>query len=184
MRSENITRRDLVFALAAIPSELGVAAAAVPAADQEISHTAFAIHQEIVLHASRKRVYHALTDSKAFDRVVQLSDAVKAGMVPAAGPPSQISRRVGGSFSLFGGYITGLQVELVRDQRIVQVWRAGSWDTGDYSIAKFVLTDDGSGTRLVFDQQGFPGSEAQSLLEGWHGNYWQPLAKALAAAEK
>jgi activator of HSP90 ATPase len=83
---------------------------------------------------------------------------------------------------LFGGYVTGLQVELLPDRRIVQVWRAGSWDAGEYSIASYVLRDEGSGCRLVFDQRGFPAGEAQHLVEGWHGNYWQPLAKLLAQA--
>lgn len=189
MRTNRMTRRAMVLGLAAIPPGLGLAAAAAqaadrpaakPDADQEISHTAVAIHQQIAFQASRQRVYHALTDSKAFDRVVQLSDAVNTGMVAAAAAPSQIGRRPGAAFSLFGGYVSGLQVELVRDRRIVQVWRAGSWDPGAYSIASFVLADEGSGCRLVFDHRGFPDGEAQHLLEGWHGNYWRPLAKALA----
>jgi activator of HSP90 ATPase len=188
MSTGGLSRRDLVFALAAIPSALGMSAAAVraadassanPATDSEISHTAVAIHQEVLLPASRQRVYRALTDSAAFDRVVQLSEAMTSGMVPASAKPSRISPRVGGAFALFGGYISGLQVELVRDQRIVQVWRAASWPAGDYSIASFLLTDESSGTRLVLDHRGFPAAEAAHLAAGWHANYWEPLAKAL-----
>jgi activator of HSP90 ATPase len=192
MFSCSFSRRDLVLALAAAPSALALAAASVktaadpaaaqPAADQEISHNAVAIHQRLLFQASRERVYRALTDGDAFDRVVRLSEARTSGMVPATAKLSQISRRIGGTFSLFGGYITGLQVELVPDQRIVQVWRAASWDSGDYSIASFRLADEGSGTRLVLDHQGFPAGEAQHLAAGWHGNYWQPLAKSLAQA--
>jgi activator of HSP90 ATPase len=190
MLTDRLTRRDLVIAVAAIPAGLGSSASAVRAADtpvaadaaaeQEISRTAVAIHQEILLSASRPRVYRTLTEARAFDRVVRLSDAMASGMVPASARRSQISARVGGPFSLFGGHITGLQVELVRDQRIVQVWRAGSWRPGDYSIASFVLADEGSGTRLVFDHRGFPAGEAAHLAAGWHVNYWEPLAKALA----
>jgi activator of HSP90 ATPase len=180
-----MSRRHLVLGLAALPPGLCFAAAAPPAADppgadQEISHNAVAIHQEITFQASRSRIYHTLTDAKAFDRVVQLSEAVKTGMVPAQAAPSRIGRRAGAGFALFGGYVSGLQVELVPDRRIVQVWRAGSWDPGEYSIASYVLRDEGAGCRLVFDQRGFPAGEAQHLVEGWHGNYWQPLAKALA----
>jgi activator of HSP90 ATPase len=187
MGSNSMSRRHLVLGLAALPPGLCFAAAAAPAADppsadQEISHNAVAIHQEIAFQASRSRIYHALTDAQTFDRVVQLSEAVKAGMVPAQAAPSRIGRRAGAGFALFGGYVTGLQVELVRDRRIVQVWRAGSWDPGEYSIASYVLRGEGSGCRLVFDHRGFPAGEAQQLVEGWHGNYWQPLAKALAQA--
>jgi activator of HSP90 ATPase len=181
-----MSRRHLVLGLASLPPGLCFTAAAraadPPAADREISHDAVAIHQEVAFQASRSRVYQALTDAKQFDRVVALSEAVTTGMVPAHAPPSRIGRRAGAGFSLFGGYVSGLQVELVPDRRIVQVWRAGSWEPGDYSIASYVLRDEGSGCRLVFDHRGFPAGEAQHLLEGWHGNYWQPLAKALAQA--
>ena len=187
MPIHSFSRRNLVFGLAAMPTALGLAAPAVKAADdadseQEIIHSAEAIHQQMLFLASRDRVYRALTDSVAFDRVVRFSEAVVSGMVPEPAEPSRISRSVGGAFSLFGGYLTGLQVELVRDRRIVQAWRAASWNAGEYSIASFVLTDEGSATRLVFDHRGFPAGAAQHLAAGWHGNYWQPLAKMLAQA--
>jgi activator of HSP90 ATPase len=82
-------------------------------------------------------------------------------------------------FSLFGGYITGRQIELVPNLRIVQAWRAGGWDPGHYSIAKFELVEQGSGTKIVFDHTGFPIGQAEHLAEGWKGNYWEPLEKFL-----
>jgi activator of HSP90 ATPase len=36
--------------------------------------------------------------------------------------PTQISREVGGAFSLFGGIIVGRHIELVPNERIVQAW--------------------------------------------------------------
>jgi activator of HSP90 ATPase len=185
MSIHSLTRRNLVLSLAAVPTALGLAAPTVMAegdadSEQEITHSAEAIHQQVLFQASRNRVYRALTDSVEFERVVRLSEAVASGMVPAAAKPSRISRNVGGAFSLFGGYISGLQVELVRDQRLVQAWRAASWNPGEYSIASFMLADEGSATRLIFDHRGFPAGAAQHLAAGWHGNYWQPLAKVLA----
>jgi activator of HSP90 ATPase len=148
-------------------------------AEEEISHTAEAIHQEPVFKASRKRVYEALADAKQFDKVIHLSAAMKDGM-PASAAPTQISREAGGSFSLFGGYVTGRQIELVPNERIVQVWRAGGWDPGAYSIAKFVLVEQGAGTKLMFDHAGFPKGDAEHLAAGWKMNYWEPLEKFLA----
>jgi uncharacterized protein YndB with AHSA1/START domain len=148
-------------------------------AEEEISHAAEAIHLEPVFKASRKRVYEALTDAKQFHKVALLSAAVKSGMAPAT-KPAEISTEAGGAFSLFGGYITGRQIELVPNERIVQVWRAGSWDPGSYSIAKFVLVEEGSGTKIVFDHTGFPKGQAEHLTEGWKTNYWEPLEKFLA----
>jgi activator of HSP90 ATPase len=145
---------------------------------EEISYAAESIHQEPVFKPSRKRVYEALTDAKQFGKVAQLSPAMKSGMPPGAKPPV-IGAEAGGAFSLFGGYITGRQVELVPNERIVQAWRAGGWDPGIYSIAKFKLVEHGSGTKIVFDHTGFPIGDAEHLAEGWKMNYWEPLEKFL-----
>jgi activator of HSP90 ATPase len=148
-------------------------------AEGEISHTAEAIHQEPVLNASAKRIYEALIDTAQFDKVIQLSGAMKS-MQNLGNKPTEISREVGGAFTLFGGYVTGRQVELVPGQRIVQAWRAGSWDPGLYSIAKFELVEQGSATKIVFDHTGFPKGAAEHLASGWKAHYWEPLAKLLA----
>jgi activator of HSP90 ATPase len=147
-------------------------------AEEEISHTAESIHQEPVFKASRKRVYEALTDAKQFDNVIQLSGVMQA--MHLGDKPAEISRDVGGAFALFGGYITGRHVELVPNERIVQAWRTGSWPPGVYSIAKFDLVEQGSGTKIVFDHTGFPKGDAESLASGWKAHYWEPLEKLLA----
>jgi uncharacterized protein YndB with AHSA1/START domain len=149
------------------------------AAEEEISRNAESIHLEHVFKASKKRVYEALTDAKQFDKVVMLSDAMKSGMAPGM-KSVEISREEGGAFAAFGGYVTGRQIELVPNERIVQAWRAGSWEPGVYSIAKFQLMEEGAGTKLVFDHTGFPKGEAEHLVQGWKTNYWAPLEKFLA----
>jgi uncharacterized protein YndB with AHSA1/START domain len=174
------TRRQLIvgFGVAFGGAVLG-STIALAGAEEEISHAAESIHQEPVFKASRKRVYEALTDAKQFDKVIQLSAAMKSGMPPDAGP-TQISREAGGAFSLFGGYVTGRQIELVPNERIVQVWRAGGWGPGAFSIAKFQLVEQGSGSKIVFDHTGFPKGTAEHLAAGWKMNYWEPLEKFLA----
>jgi len=147
-------------------------------AEEEISRTAESIHQEAVFKASRKRVYEALTDTAQFDKVIQLSGVMKS--MHLGSTPTEISREVGGTFTLFGGYITGRHVELVPNERIVQAWRTGGWPPGVYSIAKFELVEQGSGTRIVFDHTGFPKGEAEVLASGWKAHYWEPLEKLLA----
>ena len=147
-------------------------------ADDPISHTAESIHQEVTFTASPKRVYEALTDAKQFQRVVELSNAMKTRM-PGA-PPAQISTEVGGTFSMFGGIIVGRHIELLPNQRIVQAWRPMYWNAGVYSIVKFELTESGSNTKLTLDHRGFPDGDAQHLLTGWNENYWEPLEKFLA----
>lgn len=146
-------------------------------AENGISHSAEAIHQEPVFKASRKRVYEALMDAKQFDKVIELSGVMQS--MHLGNKPAQISREAGGEFALFGGYITGRNVELVPEQRIVQAWRAGSWPAGVYSIAKFEFAEQGSGTKILFDHTGFPQGDAEELAAGWKAHYWEPLDKLL-----
>ena len=145
----------------------------------EISRTAEAIHQEVIFKASRSRIYEALTDTTQFDKVSRLSAAMQSGMASGS-KPTEISREPGGVFTLFGGHIVGRQIELVPNDRIVQAWRVVDWDPGVYSIAKFELTVQGSGTKLVFDHTAFPPGRGQHLADGWKMNYWEPLEKYLA----
>ena len=169
------TRRQAIVGFAMVFGGLTVGSAK---AEDEISRTAESIHQEPVFKANRKLVYEALTDSKQSDKVIQLSGVMQS--MHLGEKPAEISREVGGAFTLFGGYITGRQVELVPGERIVQAWRTGGWPSGVYSIAKFELVEQGSGTRIVFDHTGFPKGEAESLASGWKAHYWEPLAKLLA----
>jgi uncharacterized protein YndB with AHSA1/START domain len=174
------TRRQAIAGVAMALGSLALASRAARAqTGNEISHTAESIHQEVSFKAARKRVYDALTDAKQFERVVQLSEAMKSKMPPGA-PATQISAVAGGAFVTFGGIIVGRQIELVPGVRIVQAWRPAYWDPGVYSIVKFELTDNGAGTKLVLDHTGFPMGDAKSLLDGWNKNYWEPLAKFLA----
>ena len=187
MPSATVSRRDFSVRLASLLPILGLAGCSAARASggrprtsqlpggDEISHTAEAIHQEVVFEVSRKRVYEALTDATQFDRVIQLSEA---GM-SIGNRATQISREVGGTFSIFGGHIVGRHIEMVPNERLVQAWREISWPPGVYSIVKFELAEQGAGAKLVFDHTGFPEGAAKHLAIGWKANYWEPLRKYL-----
>jgi activator of HSP90 ATPase len=172
------TRRKLIAGAALALGGVALGSNKAWGADDEISRAAESIHQEPAFKASPKRVYQALIDTAQFDKVIQLSGAMQSRKLGSK--PTEISREAGGAFTLFGGYITGRHVELVPDQRIVQAWRAGRWDPGVYSIARFELVEQGSGTKILFDHTGFPKGDAEALASGWKAHYWEPLAKLLA----
>ena len=128
------------------------------------------IHQDVLIKASPRRIYEALTDAKQFSAFTNDS--------------AEIDRVAGGAFACFGGRITGRNIELVPGERIVQAWRAGHWPPGVYSIVRFELQGQGEGqdgdTRLIFDQSGFPADNRDHLESGWHKMYWEPLKAYLA----
>ena len=124
-----------------------------------------AIHQEITLAAAPTRVYQLLTDSVQF-----------AGF---SGAPAEINAEAGGAFSCFGGMISGRNIELIANVRIVQAWRAGNWPEGTFSIVRIDLSAAGADTRLNFQHTGFPSEQSEHLSDGWNKMYWQPLARYL-----
>jgi len=189
MRPTLLSRRTLAFGLAALPIAAGsrartaspAAGTAVEAPDgvgNGLTHDAESIHQELSFAAHPAAVYEALTDAAKFDAVTRLSDAVTLVTAPHA-QATAISTELGGTFVLFGGYITGRHVEMVPGVRLVQAWRAGSWKAGDYSIVNFSLAAQGDSCRLSFDHRGFPQGQGPSLAYGWRVHYWEPLAKLL-----
>ena len=175
-----LTRRRLLFS--ALLGAGGLAAGPVhtwASVADEVSHSTEAIHQEVTFKAPRKRVYTALMDTEQFDKVTHLGVAMQ-GNSSLGNQPTQISPELGGTFTLFGGHISGRHLELVPGTRIVQAWRVADWDPGIFSVVRFQLADQASDTKLIFDHVGFPQGLGQHLAEGWTGNYWQPLAKFLA----
>jgi len=174
----NINRRD--FAAASLATSATLLSGVAEAKNRSgISHDNAAIHQEVGFHAEPSRIYRILTTNE-FDKVAQLSLAMTTMKSMHGAAPSTIDAQTGGAFAFFGGYITGRNIELVPDTRLVQAWRAGSWDAGVDSIVRFAVSAQGSDTRLVFDHTGFPAADAPHLAKGWYDNYWTPLTKVLA----
>jgi activator of HSP90 ATPase len=123
------------------------------------------LRDEIAFKANPKRIYEALLDSKQ--------------LAAFSGMPADIDPKEGGAFSMFGGLIVGRNVELIPNQRIVQAWRPTHWDPGVYSIVRFELKPQGSGTMVVLDHTGFPEGDFDHLEEGWKEHYWERLTKYL-----
>jgi activator of HSP90 ATPase len=123
------------------------------------------IHQEVTINAAPAKVYAALTEAARF--------------AEATAAPASMEASAGGAFSLFNGMIEGRNIELESGRRIVQAWRAKNWPAGRYSLVTFGLEPDGNGTKLVFDQCGFPDADRAHLDGGWHKMYWEPLRRYL-----
>ena len=172
------SRRQILAGVAVSLGGLALAPAIVRAESEEISHVAESIHHEPIFKASPKSVYEALMNTAQFEKVMHLGAAMQSGMALGTAPTS-ISLQVGGTFTIFAGHIVGRHIELISNERIVQAWRVVDWDPGVYSIARFELIEQGSGTKIIFDHTGFPKGQAEHLAAGWKGNYWEPLVKFL-----
>lgn len=177
--ADRVTRRRMMMGVGVALGSVAMTTGGVWAAEDGISRIAESIHQEPVFKARKKRVYEVLTNAKEFDKVVRLSGAMDSIKSLLEKNPTEVSGEAGAAFSLFGGYVTGRNIQMLPEERIVQAWRSGSWAPGQYSIARFELKEDGAATKIIFDHRGFPDGTAQHLAEGWRENYWEPLAKYL-----
>lgn len=126
------------------------------------------IRQSIIIKCSPEKLYGAMMSEAEFGQ--------------ATGAPADIISEEGGAFSCFGGQITGRQIELKANKRIVQAWRVGSWPEGVYSIVKFDIDRSNGSTMVTMDQSGFPDDAESHLEAGWHKMYWTPLRTHLEAA--
>jgi activator of HSP90 ATPase len=169
------TRRQVATRIAMLLCGLAAGSRAIAEAPQQTmkeipataaNKTRTSLHEDIDMKPGPQRIYEALLDAKQF--------------AAFTGRPAEIDPKAGGAFSMFGGLIVGRNIELVLNQRIVQAWRPTHWDPGIYSIVKFELKPQSSGTTVVLDQKGFPEGDFDSLDSGWHAHYWEPLKKFLA----
>ncbi len=124
------------------------------------------IRQVVTFEASPHEVYEALMDSKKHSAFT--------------GDQASISRQVGGSIQAGDGYVSGTNLELIPDQKIVQAWRGSDFPEGVISKATFSLKDVDGGARLTFTHSGVPDELFDSIKNGWVEFYWQPLAAWLA----
>ncbi len=127
-----------------------------------------AIHQEVTIEASPAAVYGVLTRSDQF-----------ASMT--GGRAADIAAEAGGAISLFGGDIRGRNIELQPGRLVVQAWRSQGWPEGVYSIVRFELQPEGKGTRVTFDQAGYPDADHGMLDGGWRQMYWDPMNRMLSS---
>jgi len=123
------------------------------------------IRQSITFKAHPQEIYEMLMDSKKH--------------AAFTGTAARISRNVGGKFSAYDDSLTGVNLELVPDKKIVQSWRGSDWPAGHYSRAVFSLKATDGGTKLTFTQTGVPESLYEDYRQGWHDYYWQPMKAML-----
>ncbi len=119
------------------------------------------IEQTVIINAPAKDVYDALMDSSQHSEFT--------------GAKASIDNKVGGKFSVWDGYASGVNLELIPGKKITQTWRASDWPAGVYSKLTIELKTLGENTELEFTQTGVPDEFYQDIKDGWQDYYWKPL---------
>ena len=120
---------------------------------------AFDLELEFVLSGKPKRVMELLTDP-ALIRKWSGSDAV-------------VENRVGGSFAMFDGWVTG-KVLKTTEHELAYTWKEEHWPAA--SQVYYVLKPDEAGTKVILRHTGLPNeAEVKNHKSGWADYVFDPL---------
>jgi activator of HSP90 ATPase len=122
------------------------------------------ITQKVVVSAAPADVYDAIVNPR---RHAAFTGSRATG-----------SGKIGGAFTAWDGYITGVYRELVNGRKIVQDWRTTEWpDDAPDSRLELTFTPVKAGTEIRMVHSKVPASQADSLRQGWIDFYWTPLTQ-------
>ncbi len=119
------------------------------------------IKQLVTFKSTPHDLYEMIMDSKKHARF--------------SGASAKMSKKVGGKFSAYGGWIEGKNLKLIPDRLIIQEWRGEDWPTGHFSKVMFLFTKTKTGTKLTFGHTKIPADKAAHINTGWKEQYWDKM---------
>lgn len=124
------------------------------------------IQQDITFDATPKELFELYMDADKH--------------TATTGADAEISAKEGTSFSAWGGYITGKNIHIIKNELIVQTWRTTEWeDTDPDSIFILRFIPDGNKTIVHMIHADVPDNQAKSLEQGWKDHYWDLWKESL-----
>ena len=128
------------------------------------------ITQTYIIPVPVARVFKAFIDAKTITRWSK--DA------------ATFSKRAGGTFSLWGGSIAGVNKKIVHNKLIVQSWRVLDTPWKKASKVMFAFFPEGKKTRVELVHSDFPAKERRKLALGWRRYYLGAIQKLFAAKSR
>lgn len=124
------------------------------------------IKQRVKFKAEPGTIYDLLADSRKHTALT--------------GRSATISRKVGGTFSIGGDEVTGVNVDLVPARRIVRAWRHRRFPEGIFSMAAITLTPTADGcTELILTHRGVPKDLIPETEQAWRDEVWSRIRSYL-----
>jgi activator of HSP90 ATPase len=115
------------------------------------------------ISATQEEVYNALTNSFQIELWT--------------GYPATMDDKVGTLFSLWDGDISGCNLEMVKDYKVVQEWFFG--ETEHPSIVTMILKKAGKETRIELNHTNIPDDAFEEIVEGWKDYYLDSMKNFL-----
>src|SRR5579871_6215494 len=117
------------------------------------------------IKASIEEIWKALTDPEYINNW-------------GAGPNVKMDENIGTDFSLWDSEISGKNIEVKRNQKLVQEWKDRDCPKdAKPSIVTFMIFSNGEFVDLVLHHENIPDSSFDSINNGWDEYYLGPLKK-------
>jgi activator of HSP90 ATPase len=94
------------------------------------------------------------------------------------GAKTQMEEKAGTEFSLFDGDITGMNLEFVPNQKIVQEWYFGEQE--EKSIVTLLFREDKIHTQVELTHTNIPDESFEDMKNGWDNYYFGGLKEFFA----
>ena len=118
-----------------------------------------------VITATPKEIYNAWLDSKAHSAFT-------------GGGAAKIDPKVKGKFTAWDDYISGRNLELVPNKKIVQAWRTTEFPAKHPdSRLEVILEPSAKGTKVTFVHTDIPDGQSADYKKGWKDFYFTPMKK-------
>ncbi|NKB35868.1 MAG: hypothetical protein GKR93_01680 [Gammaproteobacteria bacterium] len=100
------------------------------------------------------------------------------GHTAMTGGVAHVTDQVGDSYDAWDGYITGENLELDANTRIVQSWRTSHFESGHSdSIIELTLEKVEDRTRLKLRHSNVPDGQTNYEESGWTDHYFTPMKR-------
>jgi len=119
-----------------------------------------------VIDASPQQIYEAWLDSDQHSAMT--------------GGEAFVTNSIGDSFDAWDGYIEGKNIELKKDEAIIQHWRTSEFDVSDDdSLLEILLEEHSEGCILTIKHSHLP-AHGMQYKQGWIDNYFNPMTAYFA----
>jgi activator of HSP90 ATPase len=124
-----------------------------------------------VIPASAQAIYDAWLSSEGHASIT-------------GGQPAEVSPKVGAAYSAWDGYITGSNLKLEPEKRIVQSWRSTDFNDDDQDSQIEVLLEAlPAGTKVTLHHTNVP-ADQPDYQEGWQEHYFEPMKEYFSRTKK
>jgi activator of HSP90 ATPase len=113
------------------------------------------IKQTYEMNASPEEVFEALVDPN----IIQ----------DWSGDEAKMGAEVGAKFSLWGGQMFGVNLEVIKNKKLVQEWCYDQWEAP--SKVTFTIKAKGKGSVVELLHEDVPEKSLNSITDGWSAYY-------------